>query len=439
MPVPRGGPLSLSDGAHPQPPLTASTKVGTVSLELLSRVQAQLAERDRPEEPPLTAEELADAQEEGNERPPYGAHFSDKYKALIVEAEDRWISFCATLKPQPEWKAHLKTLTWENKGLGEGFARFVMRKEGSRIGVENSIRFYSRMLWRIYRKHVGMEVDERVKDHILNHIQIEVTPLYGLRREPKEKSHIGPAAFTYLCHFRWVRDRNAFKLGLDRIDDVLIRHILMWTGCRRHELVYAHPDNIQKKVERFDQDPGAFAKVNPKVDKYIQPRDKECWVCKGLDTRTEPCYKVLCWEDVQLFIIRDPMGDGGPDRLAMQLLLRFHKGETQDIRPTWFCIIEETLPLLCPIVHFLAKALAEGAIERRGLDTRADPYFNTKLGMPAVYIPWKKEFWHKPVFRKTVPGVEGPEKSDDPMTVGSLDTGTEKLGLAAGLLEGLNT
>jgi hypothetical protein len=95
--------------------------------------------------------------------------------------------------------------------------------------------------------------------------------------------------------------------------------------------------------------------------------------------------------------------------------------------------------LLCPIVHFLAKALAEGAIERRGLDTRADPYFNTKLGMPAVYIPWKKEFWHKPVFRKTVPGVEGPEKSDDPMTVGSLDTGTEKLGLAAGLLEGLNT
>lgn len=44
-------------------------------------------------------------------------------------------------------------------------------------------------------------------------------------------------------------------------------------------------------------------------------------------------------------------------------------------------------------------ALAERVIDMPGYDTRAEPFFNTKIGMPAAYIPWKKEFWHKPVFR----------------------------------------
>lgn len=60
--------------------------------------------------------------------------------------------------------------------------------------------------------------------------------------------------------------------------------------------------------------------------------------------------------------------------------------------PTWYIFIEEALPVLCPITHLLAKALAEGVIESEGYQSRAEPFFATK----------KKEWLHEPVFRKTV-------------------------------------
>jgi len=84
------------------------------------------------------------------------------------------------------------------------------------------------------------------------------------------------------------------------------------------------------------------------------------------------------------------MGNGGRDYLAMQVLLRLHKGHNREIVPTWFPFVEEKLPLLCPISKLLAKALAEGVVDMPGYGTRAEPYFNTKLNMLAVHIPWKE-------------------------------------------------
>lgn len=67
-----------------------------------------------------------------------------------------------------------------------------------------------------------------------------------------------------------------------------------------------------------------------------------------------------------------------------------------------------------------------------GYDTRAEPYFNTKISIPAVYIPWKKPFWHKPVFRKTVESVQGPIKSDEPLKAKTFDGDSEHFGKAGG-------
>ncbi|KAK3943567.1 hypothetical protein QBC46DRAFT_420016 [Diplogelasinospora grovesii] len=58
-------------------------------------------------------------------------------------------------------------------------------------------------------------------------------------------------------------------------------------------------------------------------------------------------------------------------------------------------------PLLCPIAHILAKALAEGVITNEGYQTRAEPFFTTRLNKRALKIRWKKEWLHKPVSRKT--------------------------------------
>ncbi len=39
-------------------------------------------------------------------------------------------------------------------------------------------------------------------------------------------------------------------------------------------------------------------------------------MCGGVDDKTEPAYKVLCWEDITLWIVHDPYGNGGRDSVA---------------------------------------------------------------------------------------------------------------------------
>lgn len=72
-----------------------------------------------------------------------------------------------------------------------------------------------------------------------------------------------------------------------------------------------------------------------------QPRAGTCMVCGGVDEREgNSKLKVLCWEDIELWILRDPEGNGGRDRLAMQVLLRYHKGEKNKRVPTTFIFVE---------------------------------------------------------------------------------------------------
>ncbi|KAK3357874.1 hypothetical protein B0T25DRAFT_450902, partial [Lasiosphaeria hispida] len=160
----------------------------------------------------------------------------------------------------------------------------------------------------------------------------------------------------------------------------------------------------------------------------------QCWVCDDqLDDRTHnPKLRVLCWEDIDLWIMQDPMGDGSRDYLMMQILLRFHKDADNEMVPTWFPFVKKKLPILCLISQLLAKALVEGVIDSKGYD-QAKPFFNTKISMPTIHIPWKKEFWHKPMFWQTVKSVEGPVKSDELLIVKMFDNNLRRIGQAVGL------
>ena len=164
----------------------------------------------------------------------------------------------------------------------------------------------------------------------------------------------------------------------------------------------------------------------------MDPRGKDCWVCGERDERTEPERKVLCWEDIELWIVRDPEGNGGRDRLAMQVLLRFHKGSDNKIQPTWYTFIEENLPVLCPITLIVLKALAEGVIEHPDYQ-RAENLFGSRIAKKMVHIPWKREFKHMPVFRKTLLAGEAFIKSGEPITDDTFDNNSRKLGRDVGM------
>lgn len=92
----------------------------------------------------------------------------------------------------------------------------------------------------------------------------------------------------------------------------------MYTGCRKHELVYAKLLNLDKLLAAAAEDTDAYTEVENEPDECVRRRPKECWVCGGLDERWDNHkLKVLCWENIDFWIIRDPERNGGRDRLAM--------------------------------------------------------------------------------------------------------------------------
>ncbi|KAH7010785.1 uncharacterized protein B0I36DRAFT_356404 [Microdochium trichocladiopsis] len=150
---------------------------------------------------------------------------------------------------------------------------------------------------------------------MLEYIATVTRRKYYLRTEPKVKNHIGPDVHIYLSHFRWVRDwKNVFKIGLDRLDDATLRYFQMFTGARPHEFVHARiPNDYAIKMEYHDE-LDAFTDTDEEGD--VVPPQGPCWVCGENDDRTHAAKKVLCWEDIKLWIIRDPFNDGGRDRLV---------------------------------------------------------------------------------------------------------------------------
>ncbi|KAK0722920.1 hypothetical protein B0T26DRAFT_750260 [Lasiosphaeria miniovina] len=219
---------------------------------------------ETPEPEPLEAEELHDVWQHGNQRRPVPPKLSDKHKAGLVDLKRRWITFAAT--------------------------------------AESAIRAQIRKLGGLYRKYKGCLPERPLMDHLRNVIRSETTKTWKLRREPKIKPIMGSDFFT----------STTFTTA----------------GCRKHELVYAKPRDLEAKVKEYDEESDAYTDV----------------------------------------------------------LLRYHKGENKNIVPTWYIFVEEKLLVLCPITHILTKALAEGIIASEGYQTKADPSFATKLNKRALKI-----------------------------------------------------
>ncbi|KAK3359289.1 hypothetical protein B0T25DRAFT_564309 [Lasiosphaeria hispida] len=317
----------------------------------------QLCE-ETPEPEPLKAEELHDAG--------------------LVDLKRRWIAFAAMVGHQ-DWRALIKTLSYENKGLGEAFVRYLMRRaelQGNPNQAESAIRVHIRKLGGLYRKYKGV------------------------RREPKNKPIMGSDFFIYHLYYRWVRDTSAFPIGLDRIDDVCLRQFYMYTGCRKHELIYAKPRDLEAKVKEYDEESDAYTDVDCTTDEYIKPRVKTCWVCDEPDEcDNNPKLKVLCWEDVNLGFFAIQRETVAETAWACRFFSDTTRARTKNRADlVYLCRRETPSP---PITHILAKALAEGVIANEGYQTKADPFFATKLNKRALKIRWKKEWLHKPVFRKT--------------------------------------
>ncbi|KAM6509588.1 hypothetical protein FALCPG4_017240 [Fusarium falciforme] len=174
----------------------------------IEQYQRQLREDETPEPEPWRPQELENSWARGNTRRPLPPNRSDNHKVSLYRLQQRWLSFCERMGRRADWKALLKTLTFDNKGLGESFIRYLMRdsdlrRNGCTINSENSIRVYTRRLGGLYKKYTAEPWDDNLRDHLRQYAKILITPKWKLRREPKAKPTMGPDFFIYHIHFLW--------------------------------------------------------------------------------------------------------------------------------------------------------------------------------------------------------------------------------------------
>jgi len=102
----------------------------------------------------------------------------------------------------------LKTLSWDNRGLAESFAKYLVRRPKNRVGAKSTVCRYLRDLSAVFNKYSGKGLKERVQDYFLTFAKVEITRKFGLRVEPKRKEALNPSGFTCIAHFSWVWDRG---------------------------------------------------------------------------------------------------------------------------------------------------------------------------------------------------------------------------------------
>ena len=109
--------------------------------------------------------------------------------------------------------------------------------------------------------------------------KVLITSIWKLRREPKAKATTGPDFYIDHIHFLWVYDTSQFHIELDRLDDAPVRQIAMYTGCRKHELVYAKPPNLDRILKTAAEDTDAYTDVENDTEECVRRRPKRIDVC----------------------------------------------------------------------------------------------------------------------------------------------------------------
>ncbi|QSZ31844.1 hypothetical protein DSL72_001413 [Monilinia vaccinii-corymbosi] len=168
---------------------------------------------------------------------------------------------------------------------------------------------------------------------------------FTLRREKTAKPVLGADDFILLFIYYWAWDISIFPTEDQRLALATILLLLIYTGCRPAELVDAgkvksaidrdqtyEDDNWDEEYEGLDKtkhDDPIYENPEPWVD----PKVSDCDDQDDEEVLTRE-YKALCYEDIRLWIVRNPT-PGERDLLGMEITLAHYKGADRKPKPAF--------------------------------------------------------------------------------------------------------
>ncbi|PQE19655.1 hypothetical protein CJF31_00010054 [Rutstroemia sp. NJR-2017a BVV2] len=401
--------------------------------------------QQRPKKTKLTPEDYEINIEKLNGNGPLASKDADATKENITGICRKWKKFCE-FRNEQYWRAAIQKC---NKGITMMFLRYIC--ENYRVRTFSSVHQYLLQFKQLYNRINGRHMDTNDAKEVFKYLDTILAKEFTLRREKTAKPVLGADDLILLLTHHWARDTSIFPTEDQRLALATIMLLLIYTGCRPAELVDAgkvksaidrdqtyEDDNWDEEYEGLDKtkdDDPTYENPEPWVD----PKISDCDDRDDEEVLTRE-YKALCYEDIRLWIVRNPT-PGERDLLGMEITLAHHKGADRKPKPTTFLFHEETLPILCPVSHILAIAIRDNAIKVDGF-THAEPFFVSNLQDPtkAVLVHWKSEKLKTPIFRQAVWTFDGLSTSaHKALRYSTFAYYLDRLGWAAGFAQKLTS
>ncbi|ELR02067.1 hypothetical protein GMDG_05228 [Pseudogymnoascus destructans 20631-21] len=279
--------------------------------------------------------------------------------------------------------------------------------ENYKVKAFNSVHQYLLQFKQLYNRVNGCHMDTNDAKEVFKYLDTTLADEFKLRRTMKAKPVLGADDILLLLTHLWARDTSVFPTEDQRLTTATIMLLSIYTGCRPAELVDALKRAGGKTTSRKRPHIEVWDAINDlDEDEWRAPWDNKNdseYDDDYFDPDTvEREYKSLCYEDIRLWIVRNPTEEER-DLLGMEITFSHHKGADRKPKPTTFLFHEEALPILCPISHVLTHAIKDDAIEVEG-SSQAEPFFTSHLQHPtkAVLIHWRPEMLKTPIFRQAV-------------------------------------
>ncbi|EFZ00634.2 alcohol dehydrogenase [Metarhizium robertsii ARSEF 23] len=312
---------------------------------------------------------------------------ADTTKANIYYIKKKFARFCDE-KQHGSWK---KAISWKycDKGFIMVFLFWICEtylQRRRKVSKRKTVNQYWRDLKMLYRRsNNGKEINANDCEEYINR---KLTEKFKLDNQPGSKPVLGANDLLLGLTHHWCRDKSVFPTEDDRLDLSTIMLFQSYTACRPAELVdgtksrgkgdpmldesddedpeIMQPIEDEPESSDDDSDLGSSQSIFDESDdwdsdstsdaEYYDTQQDEnehnndpsskrieivevdsIFPSKGIsgieeDSELVREHKVLCYEDIVLWIVQDP-NHGGRDVLAIEVFLLYHKGADRKPKP----------------------------------------------------------------------------------------------------------
>ncbi|RYO82108.1 hypothetical protein DL764_009661 [Monosporascus ibericus] len=300
--------------------------------------------------------------------------YSEETEINVSGIFNKWRRYCTDMQVG-DWEASIKNLRRETT---QDFFLYVC--ERYKIKSWGSGEEYIRQFQQLYTTVNGRYMDRNDAKEVNKYYKCVLVPRFGHRPPNIDgKPVLNVDNLRVILTFNVAYDTSIFPGERHRIQLASCYQILCYTGARPAELVDGERKKpIDGSIEKLFGRKVVQSSSSDDGEDQAPPLDEDSKLLQSLlsqETVGRGRPKALCYEDIQMMIVRHPVT--GRCIPAMAIKFIHHKGADNKPKPTIFYFTPTRKLLFCAVSTILTLALHDNAFDAPSL-TNASVIFRSK-------------------------------------------------------------